>query len=474
MNFHQLTIAQAHEGLLQKSFSSQELTRACLARIQERQPAINAFITLVEDSAMAQARAVDARIARGENIHHLAGIPCAVKDAILVQDIRATSGSNILKHYTAAYDATVITKLKAAGAVILGKTNMDEFAMGSSGETSAYGPTHNPHDITRVPGGSSSGSAASVADNQVIFSLGSDTGGSIRQPAALCGVVGFKPTYGAVSRYGLIAMTSSLDQIGPMTRTVEDAKLVFDTIRGKDPMDATSFDLKIRNSKFEIRNLRIGIPQEYFIPGMDPEVEALVRGAIKKFEAQGAQIHEVHLPLSLHSLAVYHILMPAEVSTNLARFDGIRYGTPEERGDILDQYCATRGIQFGPEVRRRIMLGAYVLSAGHADAYYKQALKVKAMIRHEFEEVFSKVDVLFTPTTPTPAFKLGEKVSDPLTMYLCDILTVPVNIADIPAISVPCGTSHGLPVGLQVIGPYGGDDRVLEVAKMWEKLIPNS
>jgi aspartyl-tRNA(Asn)/glutamyl-tRNA(Gln) amidotransferase subunit A len=481
MDLKDLTISKVHNGLTRKDFTCEDLARAYLARIYERQPLINAFITVTENMALEQAQRVDEKIAKGEGIGSLEGVPCAIKDNILVQGVRATAGSKILEHYTAAYNATVVEKLKKAGVVILGKTNMDEFAMGSSGETSAYGVTRNPVDPERVPGGTSSGSAAAVADNQCVFALGSDTGGSIRQPASFCGIVGFKPTYGAVSRYGLIAMASSLDQIGPLTKTVEEAEIVFNAIHGKDQFDGTTTEIQNSNLKSQnlgIGNLRIGVPKEYFIDGMDKRVESSIRAAIKKLEARGAQIKEVNLPLSPYALAVYYILMPAEVSANLARFDGIRYGRPEisnsksfgklrtgfQISNLIGSYCHTRGAQFGAEVRRRIMLGAYVLSAGYKDAYYTQAQKVRALIKEEFRQVFQSVDVLLTPTTPTPAFAFGEK-ADPLTMYLCDIFTVSANVAGIPGISIPCESKQGLPVGLQILGPQRGEELVFKVGR---------
>ena len=471
MNLHNLTIQKVHQGFAHKEFSCEELTRTHIARIQERQPRINAFITLSEELALAQAQEVDARLRAGKPLRALEGVPCAIKDAILVKGVRATAGSKILEQYTASYDATVVTRLKEAGAVILGKTNMDEFAMGSSGETSAYGVTRNPHDETRVPGGSSAGSAACVADDQAVFALGSDTGGSIRQPASFCGITGFKPTYGAVSRSGLIAMASSLDQIGPFAKTVEDAQVVFNVIAGKDPLDSTTIDLKAAHSEQKIKNLRVGVPKEYFIDGMDKEVETVVRRAIAFLEAEGAKVEEVSLPLSPYALAVYYILMPGEVSANLARFDGIRYGTPAAANDLLDLYCATRGTQFGAEARRRIMLGTYVLSAGYRDAYYKQAQKVRVLIAQEFETMFQKVDVLITPTSPTPAFRFGEKAADPLTMYLSDIFTVSANVGGIPGLSLPCGTSQGLPVGLQLLGARGDDARLLSLGTMVQNML---
>ncbi|MCJ7787024.1 Asp-tRNA(Asn)/Glu-tRNA(Gln) amidotransferase subunit GatA, partial [Patescibacteria group bacterium] len=403
----------------------------------------------------------------------LAGIPLAVKDIILVENIKCTAGSKILENYIAPYDATVIKKLKAKGAVILGKTNMDEFAMGSSTENSAFGSTHNPHDLTRVPGGSSGGSAAAASANLCCYALGSDTGGSIRLPASFCGVVGLKPTYGAVSRYGLISMASSLDQIGSITKTVKDAKIVFDAISGKDEMDSTSVEVpKIGNGKLKIENLRIGIPKEYFIKGVDVEVERIIKEVIKKIEAlEGVKIEEISLPHTKYSLATYYLVMPSEASANLARYDGIKFGySPGQADSLLDVYLKSREKGFGKEVRRRIMLGTYSLSAGFYEAYYLRAQKVRTKILEDFNKAFEIVDIILTPTSSAPAFKIGEKVTNPLTMYLSDIFTVSVNLAGLPALSLPCGKAHGLPVGLQIIGKAFEETKILEAGEIFEKL----
>ncbi len=472
MDLNELTIKQAHDGLTEKKFSSADLTSACLAKIKKLNKKINAFITIDENGALAQAKAVDKKIAKGEEIGILEGVPVAIKDNILVKDIRCTAGSKILEKYIAPYDATVVKKLKKAGAVILGKTNMDEFAMGASTETSYFGPTKNPGDLTRVPGGSSGGSAAAVASNMCIYALGSDTGGSVRQPASFCGIVGLKPTYGSVSRYGLIAMASSLDQIGPITKNVDDAQSVFDAICGRDEMDSTTVDnskLKIKNSKsqFKVQNLKIGIPKEYFASGLDREVEKCVRGAAERLEKMGVKIEEVSLPHTEYALAVYYLIMPAEVSANLARYDGIRYGYRTKKAEtLLETYLKTRAEGFGDEVKRRIMLGTYALSAGYYDAYYLQAQKMRTLIRRDFDEVLKGVDCLITPTAPTVAFKLEEKIDDPLTMYLSDIYTVSANVAGVPAISVPCGFAHQMPVGLQIMGRWFEEAKILEVAKL--------
>ena len=466
MKLENFTIKTVHHGLIKKQFSCTELTQAYLDKIKRENKKFNAFLTITDKLALEQAKKVDGKIARKEKIGSLEGIPIAIKDNILVEGHRTTAGSKILENYIAPYDATVIKKLKKAGVVILGKTNLDEFGMGSSTENSAFGVVKNPHDITRVPGGSSGGSAAAVAANQCVVALGSDTASSIRQPASLCGVVGLKPTYGMVSRYGLIAMASSLDQIGPLAKIVEDAKLVFDIIKGKDPLDSTSVDLKNENWKLKIKNLRIGIPKEYFAEGIDKEVKEKVEEAIEEFKKTGAEIKDVSLPYTQYALAVYHIIMPAEVSANLARYDSIKYGYKKQGKDLLDQYLKTRAQGFGNEVRRRIILGTYILSAGYKDAYYNKAQKVRVLLEKDFKDIFKKVDILLTPTSPTPAFKIGEK-QDPLSMYLADIYTAPANIGNVSAISVPCGKVNALPVGLQIIGPQFQDDLILEVAKTY-------
>jgi aspartyl-tRNA(Asn)/glutamyl-tRNA(Gln) amidotransferase subunit A len=464
------TIEEARKGLIRKKFSCLELAKFYLEKIKKENKKYNNFLNLTEKLALEQAKKVDDKISRREKIGPLEGIPLAIKDNILVEDYPTTAGSRFLKNYIAPYDATVIKKLKQAGVVIVGKTNLDEFAMGSSTENSAFGVVKNPYDTSRVPGGSSGGSAVAVAADHCLGALGSDTGGSVRQPASFCGVVGFKPSYGMVSRYGLIAMASSLDQIGPIAKTIEDAKLIFDAIRGKDERDSTAVQVQKSRlcrgfggqAKAKSRNLRIGIPKEYFGRGLDKGVREKIEKAIEDFEKKGAKIRKVSLPFSEYALAVYYIIMPAEVSANLARYDGIKYGF-SRKGDLLNQYLKTRAQGFGDEVRRRIMLGTYVLSAGYWEAYYGKAQKVRELIKKEFEKVFKEVDVLLTPTAPSPAFKIGEK-KDPLSMYLSDIYTVPVNLAGLPAISVPCGEVKGLPIGLQIIGPQFKDDLVFEVA----------
>ena len=469
MELRDFKIREVQRGLIEKEFSALELCQAYLAKIKEKEKEISAFLTVCEDIALSQAKKIDEMIFQGREIPILAGIPCAIKDNILVEDIKCTAGSKILENYIAPYDATVIKKLKDQGVIILGKTNLDEFAMGSSTENSAFFPTKNPHDLERVPGGSSGGSAAAVAADFCLFALGSDTGGSIRQPASFCGIVGLKPTYGAVSRYGLIAFASSLDQIGPMTKNVEDCQIVFEIISGKDEMDSTSLATqKIENYKLKIENLGIGVPKEYFIEGIDPRVEKGIRVAIKKYEEMGAKIEEISLPHTEYALPCYYLIAPSEASANLARYDGIKYGYSKDKRALLDLYLESRGEGFGAEVRRRIILGTYALSAGYYEAYYLRALKVRTLIREDFNKAFEKVDAIFTPVSPTPAFKLGEKIDDPLKMYLSDIFTISVNLAGLPAISLPCGKVDGLPIGLQIIGKPFEEEKIMEIAKIYE------
>ncbi len=476
-------IKEIHQKLVNKEITAAELISGYFQTIDEKDSEIKAFLTLTKDEALQQAKKTDEKIKKGEKINVLEGIPYAVKDNMLVNGVKATAGSKILENYTAFFDATVIKKLKEQGAILLGKTNMDEFAMGSSTENSAFFTTKNPCDLERVPGGSSGGSAAAVASKMSVFALGSDTGGSIRQPAGFCGVVGFKPSYGSVSRYGLIAMASSLDIIGPLTQSVEDAEIVFKTICGKDPMDSTSYDLeKIHNTQYRIQNTVFGLPKEYFQEGLDGKIKKTIEEVIKKIKSQGATIKEVSLPSTSYALPCYYIIMPAEASSNLARFDGIRYGGIKEKdiGVILtkagisnlhDLYFKTRGKGFGAEVRRRIVLGTYVLSSGYYEAYYKKAQQVRKLIAQEFDKVFQEVDFLITPTSPTFPFKIGEKVDDPLSMYLSDIFTVSANIAGVPAINLPCGQADNLPINMQIIGPYLSDFSLLNVTKTIEDII---
>ena len=482
MELTDLTITKAHQGLIKKEFSALELCKAYLEKIKEKDKEIFAFLTVIEDLALSQAKKVDDMISTGKKIPLISGVPCAIKDVILVEDVKCTAGSRILENYIAPYDATVIKNLKEENCVILGKTNQDEFAMGSSTENSAFKITKNPNDLKRVPGGSSGGSAAAVAADECVYALGSDTGGSIRQPASFCGIVGLKPTYGTVSRFGLIAFASSLDQIGPMTKTVEDAKIVFDAIKGKDEMDSTSVESpEIKTpTKFlvggRIKNLVIGVPKEYFIKGIDTEVEKVIKRAIKKYEEAGAKVEEISLPHTEYALPCYYIIAPSEASANLARYDGIKYGhstadnpTIQQSNSLIDVYLKSREEGFGNEVRRRIMLGTYALSAGYYEAYYLRAQKVRTLIKEDFDKAFKSVDAIFTPVSPTPPFKLGEKIDDPLTMYLSDIFTISVNLAGLPALSLPCGKVDKLPVGLQIIGKPFEENKILEIGKIFEK-----
>ncbi|HEX9436369.1 MAG TPA: Asp-tRNA(Asn)/Glu-tRNA(Gln) amidotransferase subunit GatA [Candidatus Limnocylindria bacterium] len=464
------TIAEAAALLRAKQASAVELARVAIARAGT--DPFNAWLRVSEQHALAQARAADERIARGD-APPLCGIPWACKDIIGTKDVETTAGSRILDGYLPPYSATVVERLDREGAVMIGKTNLDEFAMGSSNENSAFGPVCNPWDASRVPGGSSGGSAVSVATGEVLFALGTDTGGSIRQPAALTGTVGMKPTYGRVSRYGVVAFASSLDQVGPFTTTVEDAATVCQALFGQDPSDATTMPLAAEDLRRDldtgVRGMRLGVPKEYFIEGIEPGVERAVRDAIRELERQGASIEEVSLPSTDHALGVYYIIQPAEASANLARYDGVRYGLRVEGADLVDTYKRTRGTGFGAEVKRRMILGTYALSTGYYDAYYVKAQKVRTVIKAEFERVFQRVDALLTPTSPTVAFGIGAKVNDPLAMYLNDVFTLPVNIAGLPGISVPCGLSEGLPVGLQVIAGYNAEATMFRVAAAYER-----
>ncbi len=492
MNIKELTIKKFHEGLLNKQFSAFEITKAFFDDIEEQDSKINAYLRLTKNLALNQAERIDADLAEKKDLGILAGTPMAIKDNILIEGESTTAASKILANYRASYDATVIKKLKKAGALFLGKTNMDEFAMGSSTENSGFSAkggsasggkiTRNPHDLERVPGGSSGGSAAAVAADMAVAALGSDTGGSIRQPAGFCGVVGLKPTYGAVSRHGLIAMASSLDQIGPITKTVEDAEILFDVIKGKDSLDSTSVESQIANRKSQIADYTIGIPKEYFVEGLDKEVEKGIEEVIKKLKSLGIKFKEISLPHTKYALSCYYIIMPAEVSANLARFDGIRYGQMSnvkgQRLSLKDIYFETRGEGFGEEVKRRIILGTFVLSSGYYDAYYSKAQKVRKLIKEDFDKAFnpstgSGVDVILTPVSPTTAFKIGEKTDDPLSMYLSDIFTIPVNLAGLPAISVPVRGQmpkvKGLPIGFQLIGNMFHETDILEIGKHYEK-----
>jgi len=468
-----LTITQAHQGLKKKEFSALELCKAYLDKIKERDREIFAFLTVNTEKALSQAKKIDNLISAGKKLPILTGIPTAIKDNILVEGIKCTAGSKILEDYIAPYDATVIKKLKEEDCLILGKTNLDEFGMGSSTENSAFGPTHNPHDLTRVPGGSSGGSAAAVAANECVCALGSDTGGSIRQPASFCGVVGLRPTYGAVSRYGLIAFVSSLDQISPVAKTVEDTRIIFETIKGKDCLDSNSVEKPAPVKKLKIRELKIGVPKEYFVKGIDPEVAKVIKAAIKKYEEIGVKIEEVSLPYTEYALPAYYIINPSEASANLARYDGIKYGySAKEAKDLMEIYLKSKGEGFGQEVRRRIILGTYSLSAGYYEAYYLRAQKVRTLVKNDFEKVFEKVDAIFTPVSPVLPFKIGERIEDPLPMYLVDVYTVPISLAGLPALSLPVGKAANLPVGLQIIGKPFEESKILEIGEIFEKTCP--
>ena len=469
----QLTLHAARDGLARRDFSAVELTRSCLARIEQVESRVKAFITVTGDLALAQAEQADRILAAGDG-QPLTGIPMQLKDLICTKGIRTTCASRMLENYIPVYDATVVEKLKEQGAVLLGKGNMDEFAMGSSCENSAFFPTRNPWDLERAPGGSSGGAAAAVAAGEAVFALGSDTGGSIRQPASLCGVVGLKPTYGRVSRYGLIAFASSLDQIGPVGQDVADCALALNAIAGYDPKDSTSLPAAAGDFTAgltdRLDNLRLGIPDEYFVTGMELGVRAAVLQAVAELEKLGASVEPVSLPTTQYALACYYIIAPSECSANLARYDGVKFGySYQDTADMWQAMEVTRQRGFGPEVKRRIMLGTYALSAGYYDAYYLKAQQARTLIRQDFARVFERVDALVTPTSPVAAFPLGEKMADPVQMYLIDVCTLPINIAGLPALSVPCGFANGLPVGMQLIGPHLSEARLLGIAYAYEQ-----
>ncbi len=474
MTLTELTAHELHDRLSRKETSAVEIARAFTQRIEAVEDSVQAYNLLTGERAMAQAEAIDAKLARGESIGALAGIPMALKDNMCTEGIPTTCSSKMLQNFVPPYNATVVERLAEAGSVVLGKLNMDEFAMGSSTENSAFKQTCNPWDLARVPGGSSGGAVASVAADEAVFSLGSDTGGSIRQPAAFCGVVGLKPTYGYVSRYGLIAFASSLDQIGPITKDVTDCALVMNTIAGHDPKDSTSAPVDTPDfTKYlvnDIKGLRVGIPQEYFGSGLEPEVAAVIKAAIAKLEELGAIVDECSMPHTEYAMPTYYLIAPAECSSNLARYDGVSYGYRTEGAtDIINMFKKTRSEGFGPEVKRRIMLGTYALSSGYYDAYYLKALKVRTLIKQDFDRAFAKFDVLLSPTAPTAAFKFGEKSANPLAMYMSDICTVPANLAGIPAISVPCGFANGLPVGMHLMGKAFDEGTLLRASYTFEQ-----
>ncbi|MBI1913083.1 MAG: Asp-tRNA(Asn)/Glu-tRNA(Gln) amidotransferase subunit GatA [Deltaproteobacteria bacterium] len=475
MDLTSLTIHELSEKLSKKEVSSVEVTNAYLKRIESLEDRIHAFITVTPEEALKAAQAADDRIAKGDKITPLTGVPISVKDIFCTKDVRTTCASKILGNFVPPYDATVTRKLKEAGAVILGKNNMDEFAMGSSTENSAFYKTRNPWALDRVPGGSSGGSAASVAASECIASVGTDTGGSIRQPASCCGVVGLKPTYGRISRFGMIAFASSLDQAGPFTKDVKDSAIMLQALAGFDPSDSTSINTEVPDySSFltgNLKGLKVGIPKEYFIEGMDTDVEAAIRQSLEVLKDRGAELVPVSLPHTEYAVAVYYLVATAEASSNLARYDGVKYGLRvNDTGSLIDMYKRTRDEGFGGEVKRRIMLGTYSLSAGYYDAYYKKASQVRTLVKNDFDEAFKSCDVIATPTAPTAAFKLGERVEDPLTMYLSDIFTISCNLAGIPGISVPCGfTKDGLPVGLQILGKTLDEGTVLKAAHAYEQ-----
>ncbi|MBW1991221.1 MAG: Asp-tRNA(Asn)/Glu-tRNA(Gln) amidotransferase subunit GatA [Deltaproteobacteria bacterium] len=472
-SWHSLSISSLAPRLARREVSPVEVTEQLLSRIAAQNPALNVYITVDEDGALAQAREAEARLARGEGTP-LTGIPLAVKDVLVTEGLRTTCASRILENYIPPYDATVCARLRQQGAIFLGKVNMDEFAMGSSTENSAFGPSRNPWNPEHITGGSSGGSAAAVAADLCVAALGSDTGGSIRQPASHCGVVGLKPTYGRVSRYGLVAYASSLDQVGPLTKEVRDAALLLKAMAGYDPRDSTSAPVAVpdylETLGRDIKGLKVGVPREYFGGGLDPEVEAAVRGALATLEGLGAELVEISLPHTDYAVAAYYIIATAEASSNLARYDGVKYGFRHSGANLLEMYAHTRTQGFGAEVRRRIMLGTYALSAGYYEAYYRKASQVRTLIRRDFEAAWERCQVLAAPVAPTPAPRLGELVADPLTMYLSDIFTISVNLAGIPGISVPCGFSRaGLPIGLQILGPPFGEPVVLQTAYALEQ-----
>ncbi|MFC1501175.1 Asp-tRNA(Asn)/Glu-tRNA(Gln) amidotransferase subunit GatA [Elusimicrobiota bacterium] len=473
-NILELSARELAKKVQSRELKSTEIVNEYLKRIEKYEPKVKAFVTVLKDSALEQAELVDKKVEKGEKVGSLSGVPIAIKDNIQIDGFPTTCSSKILEKFKAPYDATVTEKLKASDAVFVGKTNLDEFAMGSSTENSAFFTTKNPWNTLHICGGSSGGSAASVSAGMAPISIGSDTGGSIRQPASCCGVIGMKPTYGSVSRYGLVAFASSLDQIGPFARNIEDTSLLLQIISGYDSKDSTSVNRKVPDYpsliKKDIKGLKIGIPKEYFIEGLSKEVEKSVKEAIKVLEGQGAVVKEISLPNTKYAVAVYYILATSEASANLARYDGVRYGFRAKAENLLEAYEKSRGQGFGEEVKRRIMLGTYALSAGYYDAYYGKAQSVRTLVKEDFEKAFEKVDLIVTPTSPTPAFKIGEKTSDPLQMYLSDIFTISCNLAGLPGISIPCGfSSEKLPIGLQMIGNFFKEEDILRAGYHYQK-----
>ncbi len=474
MKPYELTIEEASKELSQKKLSSLELTQAVIQRIKETQPKLNSFVLVTEEEALKSARAVDEKRAQGQALSVLAGIPIGLKDIFLTKGIRTTCCSKILSNFIPPYDSTVVRKLKENDFVLVGKLNQDEFAMGSSNENSFYGPVKNPWDLERTPGGSSGGSAVAIAADQCLGSFGTDTGGSIRQPASLSGVVGIKPTYGRVSRYGIIAFASSLDQVGPFGKTVTDAALLLKAVAGHDPCDSTSANLAVPDyTKFlkkDVKGLKVGVPKEYFVEGIEQSVEKATREAIEHMKKLGAKIVDISLPHTEYAVPTYYLVATAEASSNLARYDGVKYGYRAKAQTLQDMYRKTRGEGFGREVKRRIMLGTFVLSSGYYDAYYKKASQVRTLIRKDFESAFQKCDLIVTPTSPTTAFKLGEKVDDPLQMYLSDIFTISTNLAALPGLVLPCGFDQkGLPIGLQILGPHFKEEAIFHLAYAYEQ-----
>lgn len=476
MNIKNITIKEAAALIKDKKISPVELTKAFLERIETVDKDLNTYITVLSDQALKTAESAENEIMKGNYLGPLHGVPIGLKDIFVMKDVAATCGSKMLENFISPYDATVTTRIKKSGAVILGKNNMDEFAMGSSNETSFFGPVRNPWNTGKVPGGSSGGSASATAAGLCTASLGTDTGGSIRQPAALCGVTGLKPTYGRVSRYGMIAFASSLDQAGPLTRSVEDAAIILNTISGRDKLDSTSVDVPVpdftKNLNGDIKGMKIGIPKEYFVDGMDNDVERAVLKAIQDIKSLGAEIIEISLPHTKYAISTYYIIAPCEASSNLARYDGVRYGYRTPDADSLrDLFFRSRSEGFGEEVKRRIMLGTYALSSGYYDAYYLKSQKVRTLIREDFKKAWETVDVIVAPTTPETAFNINEKTDDPIKMYLSDVLTIPCNIAGIPGLSTPCGfSSDNLPIGLQILGKSFDEDSILRVAHAYEKV----